>query len=427
MTARYKEIHACRICGNPQLESAVHLGTQFLTGVFPRTLGGSRELTSGPLELVKCTGAPDAACGLVQLRHSYSPPEMYGSNYGYRSGLNRSMVEHLHAKVRRIAQRVALQPGDHVLDIGSNDGTLLSAYRQPGLERTGMDPTGEKFRAYYPPNVRLVADFFSAEGFRNATGKARAKVVTSIAMFYDLESPMDFVRQVGEVLAPDGIWVFEQSYMPTMLATGSYDTICHEHLEYYALAQIKWLLDRAGMKILDVELNDVNGGSFSVTAARAESALAPDDAAIERILAQERKSGLDGTAPYEAFRDRALLHREELTRFIRGVNARGEKILGYGASTKGNVILQYCGLTSRDLPCIAEVNEDKFGAFTPGTAIPIVSEREAKEMNPDFLLVLPWHFRENIIQREQAYLQKGGKLVFPLPTLNIVGTTGSLI
>jgi hypothetical protein len=210
-----------------------------------------------------------------------------------------------------------------------------------------------------------------------------------------------------------------------MLRTGSYDTICHEHLEYYALSQIKWMLEQADMRIVDVELNDVNGGSFCVTAAKkAGSDPAPGDGAVSRILAEENAAGLDGMRPYEQFRDRALRHREALTGFIRGVNARGQKILGYGASTKGNVILQYCGLTSRDLPCIAEVNEDKFGAFTPGTAIPIVSEREAREMKPDYLLVLPWHFRDNIIQREQAYLRSGGKLVFPLPQIEVVDTAG---
>ena len=209
-----------------------------------------------------------------------------------------------------------------------------------------------------------------------------------------------------------------------MLETGSYDTICHEHLEYYALSQIDWMMARAGMKIVDVELNEVNGGSFAVTVAKAESELFADQATVAGILAREREAGMDGTRVYEEFRDRALRHRKQLTDFIHGINARGQKILGYGASTKGNVILQFCGLTSRDLPCIAEVNEDKFGAFTPGTAIPIVSEREARDLKPDYFLVLPWHFRENIVQREQAYLRGGGKLVFPLPRMDIVSATG---
>jgi len=420
MTPRYAEIEACRICGNRHLDSVFHLGIQHLTGVFPKTAESQRELTSGPLELVKCRSGP-RGCGLLQLRQSFSPPEMYGANYGYRSSLNRSMVEHLQTRVRRVTGLVRLQPGDLVLDIGSNDGTLLKAYAQSGLDRVGMDPTGDKFRRYYPPDIRLVADFFSLKAFKAIAGPRRAKVVTSIAMFYDLEDPMDFVRQVGDILAPDGVWVFEQSYMPAMLQAGSYDTICHEHIEYYALSQIKWMMDRAGMKIVGLELNDVNGGSFAVTVAKADSPLAADEEAVAKVLAEERAAGLDDMEPYEAFQHRVLLHRSELTGFIRSINAGGQKILGYGASTKGNVILQYCGLTSRDLPCIAEVNEDKFGAVTPGTAIPIVSEREAKAMKPDYLLVLPWHFRDNIIARERDYLRGGGKLVFPLPGIEVVG------
>jgi hypothetical protein len=423
MSAPYTEIRACRICGNAALDSIFHLGTQSLTGVFPKSADEQKRLTRGPLELVKCRrGTSDEHCGLLQLRQSYTPSEMYGANYGYRSSLNRSMVEHLNAKVRRAVARVPLRAGDTVLDIGSNDGTLLSAYGIPGLHRIGMDPTGEKFRRYYPPGVHLVADFFSAAAFSKATGGKRAKIVTSIAMFYDLEKPLDFVGQVRDVLADDGIWIFEQSYMPEMLRSCTYDTICHEHVEYYALAQIQWMMDRAGMKILDVELNAVNGGSFSVTVARRDAPYAPDEQRVAGLLAEEVREGLDGEAPYAAFRERVLRHREELTALIRGINARGRKVLGYGASTKGNVMLQFCGLGAADLPCIADVNEDKFGAFTPGTGIPIVSEPAAKAMKPDYLLVMPWHFRDNIVQREQAWLRGGGQLIFPLPRIEIVGT-----
>jgi hypothetical protein len=183
------------------------------------------------------------------------------------------------------------------------------------------------------------------------------------------------------------------------------------------------MTDRAGMKILDVELNDINGGSFSVTAAKAASPLAANEATVAKMLAHERSAGLDAMSPYAQFKNRALRHREELTAFLRDVKSRGKKIAGYGASTKGNVILQFCGITKDDLPCIAEVNEDKFGAFTPGTAIPIVSEREAKAMKPDYLLVLPWHFRDNIVKREQEYLRGGGSLVFPLPEIEVVGAS----
>jgi NDP-4-keto-2,6-dideoxyhexose 3-C-methyltransferase len=414
-------IKACRICGNADLDPVLDLGSQYLTGVFPRSADMRSTLTKGPLELVKCrdSGSKDR-CGLLQLRHSYPSSEMYGANYGYRSSLNRSMVDHLESKVRRIVARGILAAGDCILDIGSNDATLLKAYPGRDFRLIGMDPSGAKFSHHYPPHIKLVADFFSATAFDMAASGRRAKIVTSIAMFYDLENPLEFMRQLRDILADDGIWVFEQSYMPTMLELGSYDTVCHEHVEYYALAQIKWMLDRAGMKILEVELNSVNGGSFSVTAAKANSPLAADEAGIARLLASEH-ARLDTMAPYEAFSRGASRHRDSLIATVRGINARGGTIVGYGASTKGNVILQYCGLGPEDLPCIADVNEDKFGCFTPGSGIPIVSESEAHAMKPDYLLVLPWHFRDNIVQREDAYLRSGGRLIFPLPEIAVVG------
>ena len=258
----YKKVEKCRICGNTHLEQVLDLGEQMLTGVFPREKG--EKVTTGPLRLVKCTGTNDA-CGLLQLEHSYDLGEMYGENYGYRSGLNASMVAHLHNKVKRILGMVNLQAGDLVIDIGSNDSTTLQAYPANGAVLVGVDPTGVKFKTYYPQHIQLIPDFFSAELVQARFPNKKAKVVTSFSMFYDLEDPLGFMRQVHDVLAEDGIWVFEQSYMPTMLATNSYDTVCHEHLEFYALRQIQWMAERVGFRIKDVEFNDVNGGSFSVT------------------------------------------------------------------------------------------------------------------------------------------------------------------
>jgi len=415
----FTEIRQCRICGNFDLTSILHLGNQVLTGVFPQRR--DEVLTSGPLELVKCNSErnPDA-CGLVQLRHSYQPSELYGQNYGYRSGLNQSMVRHLQGTARSISEMVSLRPGDLVLDIGSNDSTLLQGYPGRDLLLVGIDPTGAKFGQYYPSHIRLIPDFFSVQTIRDNLGTRKAKVVTSIAMLYDLEQPLDFVRQVCEVLADDGIWVFEQSYMPSMLEVNAYDTICHEHLEYYGLKQIKWLTDRAGLKIVDVELNAVNGGSFSVTVARHDAPYPANSARVQAILEAEERGGLDTLKPYEAFRGRVFAHAERLVAFLVSLKAGGGTILGYGASTKGNVILQFCRLTEEDIPFIAEVNQDKFGRYTPGTLIPIISEQEAHAMRPDYFLVLPWHFRDNLVVREKAYLERGGGLVFPLPEIEIV-------
>jgi NDP-4-keto-2,6-dideoxyhexose 3-C-methyltransferase len=412
----FTEAKQCRICGGSELASIVNLGEQSLTGVFPRTRDA--RVTAGPLELVKCVG--EKSCGLVQLRQSYDLAEMYGLNYGYRSGLNRSMVEHLHELVRKVSTIANPQPGDLVIDIGSNDSTLLQGYGT-GPSLVGIDPTGTKFKQYYPTHIDLIPEFFSAKAIESRFGVRKAKVVTSIAMFYDLESPIDFMQQVRDVLADDGIWMFEQSYMPTMLDVNAYDTICHEHLEYYGLAQIKWMTDRVGFKIIDVALNNVNGGSFAVTVAKADSRHPEATNAVAALLRDEERRGLHTLAPFDAFRSQIFEHRTQLLEFIQTAKRAGKTILGYGASTKGNVILQFCKLTAAEVPAIAEVNEDKFGAFTPGTFIPIISEREARAMKPDYFLVLPWHFKPTIIERERDYLAGGGQLVFPLPRIETVG------
>lgn len=414
-----REIKQCRICGNQNLKSFLHLGEQTLTGVFPRV--ANEPITKGPLELVKCMDDGPSHCGLVQLRHSYELSEMYGENYGYRSGLNRSMVEHLGGRVKKILNLINLSAGDLVIDIGSNDSTLLQSYGRQDLKLVGIDPTGVKFKKYYPPYVDLIPDFFSAAKVRERLGNKKAKVVTSIAMFYDLESPTDFMREIYEVLDDDGLWVFEQSYMPTMLEKDSYDTACHEHLEYYGFKQIKWMADRVGFKVVDVEFNGANGGSFAITVAKQTSKTFKENTAlVTTILADEKKKALDTLTPFQAFTGRISKQKENIIRFVKEVNQRGEKIFGYGASTKGNVILQYCSFTPKDIPYIAEVNPDKYGRFTPGTVIPIISEQDAKAMKPDYMLVLPWHFKDNIIQREQAYLDSGGALVFPLPQIEVV-------
>ena len=228
------------------------------------------------------------------------------------------------------------------------------------------------------------------------------------------------MRDVHDILADDGIWIFEQSYMPAMLEHNSYDTVCHEHLEYYALRQIQWMAQRVGFRVLDVEFNDVNGGSFSITIAKEGSSFPANEGNVSSALSREEELGLQTLAPYRAFEKSVSEHRLTLNNLLRAINHSGKKVLGYGASTKGNVILQYCNLTGQDLSCIAEVNEDKFGAFTPGTLIPIVSETDAKRMGPDFFLVLPWHFREAILSREAQYRRAGGKFVFPMPSVSVV-------
>lgn len=409
----YKKVEKCRICGNTHLERVLDLGEQMLTGVFPREKDAN--VTTGPLHLVKCVGS-DETCGLLQMEHSYDLGEMYGENYGYRSGLNASMVAHLNSKVKRILGQIELVAGDLVIDIGSNDSTTLQAYPASGLVLVGIDPTGIKFHKYYPPHIQLIPDFFSSALVKQRFSGQKAKVVTSFSMFYDLEDPMGFMHQVYDVLEDDGVWVFEQSYMPTMLDTNSYDTVCHEHLEFYALRQIKWMTDRVGFKILDVEFNDINGGSFSVTVAksRGDETVIPS---VQTILDDERAKGLDTLAPYQAFAERVFQSKLDLLKFIELARAEGKSAAVLGASTKGNVLLQYCGLTTRDVEFVGEVNPEKFGCYTPGTWIPIIPENELLAMKPDYLIVLPWHFRSFFTTNKKF---SGMNLVFPLPKVEVV-------
>lgn len=411
-------ISHCRICGNDNLQRVLDLGTQKLTGIFPREVDA--DLTAGPLELVKCHGpAGGGQCGLLQLRHSFDLKEMYGDNYGYRSSLNRSMVDHLRQLAQSLQSQVPLHRGDLVLDIGSNDGTLLSFYPDQDIDVVGIDPTAYKFEKYYQPHIRRIPDFFTRETFQANFADRKARIVTSIAMFYDLPAPQVFANDVAATLADDGLWHLEQAYLPSMLDGAIYDSICHEHLQYYALKQIKFLGDRAGLKIVAVHFNDVNGGSFAVTMAKDRAPYPACDELVREVLRREDSQGLDQLERLFKFADDVAAHRDALVRSLRNIRADKKLILGYGASTKGNVVLQYCGITPEDLPFIAEVNEDKFGCYTPGTNIPIIPEPDARAMKPDYFLVFPWHFRDNILRREAAFVQQGGRFLLPFPTVHL--------
>jgi len=408
------EIKKCRISGSGNLISVLTLGEQYLTGVFPSSKDVA--ITKGPLELV---WSPESQ--LLQMKHSYDLGEMYGENYGYRSGLNQSMVTHLTNKIHHLEKKVDLFQGDCVIDIGSNDATSLKAYTKSGIKRIGVDPTGEKFRQYYTDDIKLIPDFFPSDKLNNELGSSKVKIITSIAMFYDLEDPIKFAQAIHDNLDKQGIWHFEQSYMPSMLRLNSYDTICHEHIEYYTLYNIKYILDRADMRIADVQMNAINGGSFAITAVKRDSLIKSNEVLINWLFEQELKMGFDTPKPFRDFEERVFKHRESLKTLIESLSVDGKKILGYGASTKGNVLLQFCGLTDKNVLAVAEVNSDKFGCYTPGTNIPIISEEEAKKMHPDYYLVLPWHFKDDIVRREQEFLSRGGKLIFPFPEIEIIG------
>ena len=412
------EIEKCRICGNPRLVTVIDLGSQALSGRFPKK--DDPDPPKAPLVLVKCDNSQDAgACGLVQLKHSVDPGEMYGNEYGYRSGINKTMSDHLAGIVEKAKDMVSLNPGDIVLDIGSNDSTLLKSYNRSDIRRIGIDPGGEQFRKYYPADIRLVSDFFTAENFTSAFPGGKAKIITSIAMFYDLEDPMAFVRNIREILHPEGVWVLEQSYLPTMLENNSFDTICHEHLEYYAFHQIDWMLKKNGLEAIGIAFNFINGGSFRLYVAHAGSPLRIDTAAVEGVRSKERDLRLETMEPYLRFCTRVEEIKTSLTALLQSEKAKGKKIYVYGASTKGNVLLHYFRIDSSLITAAADRNPEKWGSRTPGTNIPIVSEEEARA-SADYFLALPWHFKSEFLERESEFRKRGGRFIFPLPDVEVI-------
>ena len=406
-------IDKCRICKNPNLVEIIDLGMMELSGHFPRP---NEIVDSAPLTLVKCFGAE--ACGLVQLAHSYSLSEMYGLNYGYRSGLNQSMVRHLEQHVRNLESKLTLVEQDVVIDIGSNDCSLLKKYRSPEVRKIGIDPTIKKFSSFYPSDVVQIADFFPNPVVKEILNGRKAKIITSMAMFYDLEDPSAFVASIAENLDGEGLWLFEQSYLPIMLDKTSYDTICHEHLEYYCIKQIKWMLDRTDLKIVDIQFNDINGGSFSVVVAHEDSSHT-EFSRLQELLDAEKSC--DSLETFEDFRLRVLRHGRELHDRIIELKSLGHRVLGYGASTKGNVILQHCKIGPALMPMVLEVNLDKLGCTTPGGRVPIVNEKDFVLEAMDILLPLPWHFRNIFEEKLSGFLEKGGQILYPLPKIDLVG------
>lgn len=468
------ELKKCRLCGNENLITVLDLGNQALCGRFPKN--NTENVPIYPLILVKCMPTNfEKVCGLVQLKQSVNQDELYHHNYGYRSGINTTMTAHLENLTREIENIVSINDDDYIVDIGSNDCTLLKSYKKGN--KIGIDPTGEQFKSFYPKNIILIPDYFDDTKYiygviehialttnnttnpttnttnnttnttnhttnttnnnpnhntnnpNNTTLKnlavissqIRAKVVTSISMFYDLPNPLEFSQQVANILHNDGIWVMEQSYLPTMLESNSFDSVCHEHLEYYSLKQIKYIAEHVGLKILRVSLNSCNGGSFRVTLVHSTFNMTIEE--IENVKLFELKEntlGLDDLKTYSLFRESFEKEKQICMNFIIEQHHRGKKIGIYGASTKGNTLLQYYGINDKLICGASERNVEKYGCFTPSTNIPIISESEMRDLKPDFLLVLPWHFKEEFLKRESEYMNQGGQFIFPLPHFSLV-------
>ena len=410
----FKEITECRICKSKNLNAILSLGPIAQTGCFISTLNGSGHET-GPLDLVMCTG--EDSCGLIQLKQTYSLKEMYGNNYGYRSGLNSSMVAHLHHKIEKIKKMGLLQKGDIILDIGSNDGTSLRAYKENEYKLIGVDPTAEKFREFYRKDAEVIADFFPSDKLNMKMKSQKAKVITSFSMFYDLENPVEFARNIAANLDDQGIWGFEQSYVFTMFEKNSFDTICHEHLEYYALKQVQRICNEANLKMIDCEFNDVNGGSFSVTATHSSNQAFQASDALKQALHQEQKYYSKLPEIIEKFKSEVNALPLQLETLLNTAKKEAVNVYCLGASTKGNVLLQYCGLNGSKIKAVGEVNPDKFGKNTPGSCINIVPQEDILSDPGAYFLVLPWHFRDFFTNSKKF---DGLKMVYPLPQFEIL-------
>lgn len=411
------EIMKCRICGNENLTPVINLGNQRLSGVFPHP--DAPQPSYSPLELLRCDSeATPGACGLVQLKHSADLEEMYGTTYGYHSSLSPTMTSHLKQKITALLDFVKPQPGEVILDIGCNDGTLLNYCEGRGLTRVGIDPSSAKFAEFFQEDIRVAYDFFSEAKVRELIGQQQCRIITSIAMFYDIEDPLDFMRQIKALLAANGVWALELSYLPLMLTNLTYDQICHEHVTYLALHDMQYLAQKAGLRIIDVEFNEVNGGSFHLSLCHEDGPYTSATEKLAHYLQQEEC--LSSAPPYQRFHNRVMAHRDEVRHCLQLLKASGKKVYGYGASTKGNIVLNFCEIGPDLLPCISDLNPEKPGLITPGSAIPIISHEQMREEQPDYLFVLIWHFRKEVIRDEQAFLARGGKLIFSLPRLHMV-------
>lgn len=410
---------SCRICGSTSLRKVIDLGPQHLQGSFVKPGEELPPLRRIPCVLVRCDPTADEhACGLLQMQHSV-PPEILYSSYWYRSGTNQTMRDHL-AEIARTALSLVKKKRGTALDIGCNDGTLLKNYPKT-WRKFGVDPSD--IAQEVKGGIHVVQDIFPSAELKRRFPKLKFDIITSIAMFYDLEDPVSFVRSIQESLAPDGLWIVEMSYMPSMLERNSYDTICHEHLEYYSLSVIENILRRVGLKVVKAELNAINGGSLRCYITHAGSRACQNEewlGSVKKLRRSEFDLELDTDKPYKSFQDRINLHRDELVGLLKKLRREGKRIHIYGASTKGNTILQWCNLDNRIIDCAAERSPSKYGASTLGTDIPIVSEAESRAMKPDYYLVLPWHFKDEFLRRETQMLEQGTGFIFPLPTIEVI-------
>ena len=401
----------CINCKKNKLKKIVKLGTQPLSGIFYKRI--PKKLKRFPLDLYLCQ-----SCELVQLIKTAKKNLMFGKFYEYRTSLSNLMITHLMKKIKYLKEKKFINKYSSILDIGSNDGTFLNNLNCKNLY--GADPTALKFKRFYKKRINIINNFFSKINIEKYFLRKKRKLnlfdlITSFAMFYDVDDPNSFCRDINSLLKPDGIWMLELSYLPLMLKNLTYDQICHEHIGYYSLDVFQKIAKRNNLKIIDASLNEINGGSIQIICSKKDSKINVNKKKINKLLNNEKKIDIKS---YTNFNNRIYNTKNLMKNFI--LKNPHKKIFGYGASTKGNVVLNHCKINNNQIEKICDGSIKKIGNYTPGTNIKIISKEQMRKEKPDYLWVLIWSFRKEVIQQELSYLKKGGKLVFHLPRFHIV-------
>jgi SAM-dependent methyltransferase len=413
------EIKSCRSCGHESLKLILSLGEQYVTN-FVSSIGEQKSIPKVPLELVLCE-----KCKLLQLKHNAPPESMWGDQYWYKSGISSTIKNDLKDIVKSSEKIVNMEKNDVIVDIGCNDGTLLSFYEKGrGLNLIGFEPSKNVALEAKSKGFHVINDFFNAGSFKGHFGKKKAKVITAISMFYDLEDPNAFLSDILEVLDEKGLFVIQQNYLVSMLEQNAFDNICHEHREYYSIISLSDLLKRHGLEIFDICESGINGGSIRTYIRRkgneSLNGFAGSENRIKKALEKEKRAGLESEKPYLEFASRIRGIKRRVMDFLNQEKSKGKSIWIYGASTRGNVILQYFGLHPGIIDCIADMNADKWGKKTVGSLIPINSPEEFRKANSDYLLVNTWHFFDEIKDQERDYFGKGGKFIVALPEFRVM-------
>lgn len=411
--------NTCRVCHSQSVKPVIDLGEQYIQGLFIKNEMPFPPQRKIPMSLIHCDPAQDEnACGLLQTSYTVQPEILY-STYWYRSGVNATMRNHLKNIVHN-ALTVVKKKRSTVLDIGCNDGTLLNYYPST-FRKIGIDPSNAI--ETISQDIKVIHDLFPSPKLSATIDKGKFDIITSIAMYYDVDDPISFAQEIKKLLTENGIWIFEVFYLPHMLERNSYDTICHEHLSYFSLAVIEYILSKADLKLIKITENGINGGSICCFVTHKNNQLYEDaslSAIVQQLRSREFELKLDTELPYREFQKHIEQQKEQLTKMLKDLKRDGKHIHAYGASTKGNTILQFCGIDNTLIDVAADRNPEKWGALTLGTNIPIVSEEQSRALKPDYYLVLPWSFKQEFLKREARMLKDGTKMIFPLPNIEVI-------